>query len=75
MRDGRAIMADFGGHAALRDLAERHAGGLRYVAARAKEACGVAALLIRPDGIVAWASGPAPDTAQAASAAAAWLGG
>jgi 2-polyprenyl-6-methoxyphenol hydroxylase-like FAD-dependent oxidoreductase len=75
MRDGRAILADFGGHAALRDLAERHAGGLRYVAARAKDAFGLAALLIRPDGIVAWASGPAPDMGQAASAAAAWLGG
>jgi 2-polyprenyl-6-methoxyphenol hydroxylase-like FAD-dependent oxidoreductase len=74
MRDGQAILLDFGGHAPLRELAERHGGRLRYAAAPAQEDFGLAALLVRPDGIVAWASGPSPDVEAAARAAAAWLG-
>jgi len=74
MRDGRAFLLDFSGQAPLHQLAERHAGRLRYVAARADEDFGLAALLVRPDGIVAWAAGVEPDAEQAARAAAAWLG-
>jgi 2-polyprenyl-6-methoxyphenol hydroxylase-like FAD-dependent oxidoreductase len=74
MRDGRAILLDFSGQAPLHQLAERHAGRLRYVAAQAEQDFGLAALLVRPDGVVAWASGAECDAAQAACAAAAWLG-
>jgi hypothetical protein len=73
MRDGRALLLDFRGVASLRELAEGHAGRLRYVAARAKEDFGLAALLVRPDGIVAWASGFEADAGGAARAAASCL--
>jgi hypothetical protein len=45
---------------------------LRYVAARAKEDFGLARLLVRPDGIVAWASSQ-PGDRRGDAAAAAWL--
>jgi len=71
LRDGRALLLDFSGGAALRQLADQYGGALRYLAADAQDRLGVAALLVRPDGIVAWASCAAPELAQAAGAAAA----
>nr|WP_315397882.1 FAD-dependent monooxygenase [uncultured Duganella sp.] len=59
MRDGRGIVLDFGADGALAALAGGHGGRLRYVRGRPKEALGVGAALIRPDGMVAWAAGPA----------------
>jgi 2-polyprenyl-6-methoxyphenol hydroxylase-like FAD-dependent oxidoreductase len=73
MRDGRAMLLDFAAQAALAGLADRYGERLRYVAARAKEDFGLAALLVRPDGIVAWASSQPGDLAGADGAAAAWL--
>jgi 2-polyprenyl-6-methoxyphenol hydroxylase-like FAD-dependent oxidoreductase len=73
MRDGRAILVDFSAKAALRRLADQHAGALRYLAADAQDRLGLAALLVRPDGIVAWASCPDPRLVEAASAAVALL--
>jgi 2-polyprenyl-6-methoxyphenol hydroxylase-like FAD-dependent oxidoreductase len=71
MRDGRAILLDFSANAALQRLAEAGGAGLRYLAAAAQDRLGVAALLVRPDGIVAWASCADPDIVEAAGAAAA----
>jgi 2-polyprenyl-6-methoxyphenol hydroxylase-like FAD-dependent oxidoreductase len=67
MRDGRALLLDAGGHASLRALAQG-AGGIRYLAARPKQALGLGAMLVRPDGIVAWAAGESPDPDAAAGA-------
>lgn len=55
MRDGRGALLDFEGHAMLEAVASEF-GGLRYVAGPVKERLGVRAVLVRPDGIVAWAS-------------------
>ena len=71
LRDGRAVLLDFTGDAAMRRLAAAYGGALRYLAADAADRLGVAAMLVRPDGIVAWASCAAPELAQAAGAAAA----
>jgi hypothetical protein len=55
LEGGRGLLLDFGGDEALRDLVR---GGFEdkvdYLAIGAKEECGLRALLIRPDGIVAW---------------------
>jgi hypothetical protein len=69
MRDGRALLLDFSGDMALRQMADGYGATLRYLAVDARDRLGLAAMLIRPDGIVAWASGAAPHLAQAAGAA------
>jgi 2-polyprenyl-6-methoxyphenol hydroxylase-like FAD-dependent oxidoreductase len=56
MRDGRGILVDFDQHAALKRLAGEYGGEINYVSRRAKEQLGLSAVLVRPDGIVAWAS-------------------
>ena len=73
LRDGRALLLDFGDDAALRRLAAENGRAVRYLGADAQDRLGVAALLVRPDGIVAWASFPAPDLVRAADAALAML--
>ena len=70
MHTGQAMLLDFDAHASLRSLAGRYGAGMRYVAGRAKEQLGLSALLIRPDGMVAWAAGQHPDPAAAERAAA-----
>lgn len=69
MHDGRAMLLDFNADATLREMASEYGGGIRYVAGRAHEQLGVGALLIRPDGFVAWACGQRADVAQARRAA------
>jgi hypothetical protein len=46
---------------------------MKYVAGRAKEQLGLSAALIRPDGIIAWASGNDADCSEAQKAAARWF--
>lgn len=56
MRDGRGILLDFNGDPLLRSLTAKYGEQLKYVSGPAKEQLGLSAVLIRPDGIVAWAS-------------------
>jgi 2-polyprenyl-6-methoxyphenol hydroxylase-like FAD-dependent oxidoreductase len=62
MQDGKAILLDFSPHSSFATVAGEYGECLRYVAGQAKEQLGLSALLIRPDGIVAWATGRIPDT-------------
>ena len=64
LRDGRGVLVDFDG-TTIAPRSER----VRHVTLAARDPLGLAALLVRPDGIVAWASnGDAdPGTLQAAS--------
>nr|WP_276571126.1 FAD-dependent monooxygenase [Kibdelosporangium phytohabitans] len=55
MRDGRSVVLDFTAAATLRDSAAGRDHRLRYVAGTAKDDLGLGAVLVRPDGIVAWA--------------------
>ncbi len=73
MRDGRAILLDFDGHAALKNLADEYGGAIKHVSAKAQERLGVSAALMRPDGIVAWACGSDPDYSALRRAAARWF--
>jgi len=61
MRDGRGILLDLGGNALLEALAGEYGDGLKYVSGRVKDPLGLSAVLIRPDGIVAWAAAGDPD--------------
>jgi 2-polyprenyl-6-methoxyphenol hydroxylase-like FAD-dependent oxidoreductase len=53
MRDGRALLLDFTGD--LKDPG----GRIRYVATRPVDDLGLKGVLLRPDGVVAWANDPA----------------
>jgi 2-polyprenyl-6-methoxyphenol hydroxylase-like FAD-dependent oxidoreductase len=65
--------------AVVRDLISLQAldglGGdnLRYVASDARDRLGLAALLVRPDGFVAWASDTTPSPEEVKRAAARWF--
>jgi 2-polyprenyl-6-methoxyphenol hydroxylase-like FAD-dependent oxidoreductase len=60
MHDGQGILLDFDNNASLKALASEYVD-VKYVSTRAKERFGLSALLIRPDGYVAWASDSEPD--------------
>ena len=74
LRAGPGILLDFGGDAALKTLAGAYAAQLKYISGRAKEQLGLRAVLIRPDGFVAWASGHEPAYSELQEAAARWFG-
>lgn len=73
MYDGRGILLDFDNNASLKALANEHGDHLKYVSGTAKDQLGLSAVLIRPDGIIAWASDQSPDLAEAKRAAALWF--
>ena len=59
MHDGHGVLLDFHSNKSLEKIADEHSTQLKYISAVAKEQFGLNALLIRPDGIVAWvAEGP-----------------
>lgn len=73
MHDGRGILLDFGANASLRTWAARYSDGISYMSAAPKIRLGLTAVLIRPDGIVAWASGNDPDVDALETAAACYF--
>jgi 2-polyprenyl-6-methoxyphenol hydroxylase-like FAD-dependent oxidoreductase len=74
MSDGQGILLDFDTNASLKTLASEYGDRMKYVSGRAKEQLGLSAVLIRPDGIVAWASDNRPDLDSAIRAASCWFG-
>jgi 2-polyprenyl-6-methoxyphenol hydroxylase-like FAD-dependent oxidoreductase len=73
MHAGQGILLDFDGNASLKTLASEYGHRIKYVAGRAKEQLGLRAALIRPDGIIAWASDHDPDCNQLRKSAANWF--
>ncbi|ADV84914.1 FAD-dependent monooxygenase [Terriglobus saanensis] len=73
MYDGKAMLLDFETNASLKTLASGYGDRIQYVSGRAKEQFGLSVALIRPDGIIAWASDNEPDQSELQSAAAHWL--
>lgn len=73
MHDGRGILLDFNMNASLKNLAGEYGGQIRYTGGRAKEQLGLGAVLVRPDGFVAWASEGAPDCSELRKAADRWF--
>jgi len=73
MRDGRGILLDFDMNASLKNLAGEYADQMKYMSGRAKEQLGLSAALIRPDGIIAWASDKDQDSSKLQKAAARWF--
>lgn len=75
LRDGRGVALELGGDRSLEVAAKDWAGRIRYAAGQARSDLGLSALLVRPDGVVAWATEEsAPDRDELARAAARWFG-
>ena len=74
LRDGAGVLVDFGGSPALRQGVAPWAPRVRHVTGEATDRLGLAALLVRPDGIVAWATDDPPTPADMADAATRWFG-
>ena len=74
LRDGRGLLLDFDVRAPLRAVASRWHDRIAYLASDAKDRLSSTALLVRPDGFVAWASDAAPDVADAALTISRWFG-
>ena len=74
LRNGRGLFLDLDTRSPLRALASRWSGRITYVASDAKDRLGLSAVLLRPDGFVAWASEAAPDHEEASQAASRWFG-
>jgi hypothetical protein len=74
LRDGNGLLLDFGRQASLAALDGLWGDHVRYVAGDAKDRLGLSALLVRPDGFVAWASDTTPSPEEVTRAAARWFG-
>jgi 2-polyprenyl-6-methoxyphenol hydroxylase-like FAD-dependent oxidoreductase len=73
MRDSQGILLDFDRNSSLKTLASEYGDRIKYISGGAKEQLGLSAALIRPDGIIAWASDNAPDCGELQKAAARWF--
>jgi hypothetical protein len=73
MHDGQGMLLDFDGNDSLKTLASQYGDQMKYVSGRAKEQLGLSAVLIRPDGVIAWASDNNPDCSELEKAAARWF--
>jgi 2-polyprenyl-6-methoxyphenol hydroxylase-like FAD-dependent oxidoreductase len=76
LRNGKGLCLDFDPRAPLRALASGWKDRLTYVASDVKDRMGLTAVLVRPDGFVAWAgaSDAAAHHEQAAETASRWFG-
>ncbi|WP_322069862.1 FAD-dependent monooxygenase [Paraburkholderia bannensis] len=74
LREGRALLLDFGRRASLAAIAGLWGERIAYVSGDVKEGLGLSALLVRPDGIVAWASESGTDFEGARQALVKWFG-
>lgn len=71
---GKGLLLDFDAAAPLQALARRWGGRIGYLAQDARNRLGLRTVLIRPDGIVAWAGATASDLKDLAQTAAQWFG-
>ena len=69
MHDGKGILLDFAMNVSL----ERYGDRIKYISRSVKDRLGLSAALIRPDGIIAWASDKEPDCSELQRAAGRWF--
>jgi hypothetical protein len=69
MYDGKGILLDFNRNASLKTLTNEYGDRIKYISGKAKKQLGISAVLIRPDGIIAWASDSDPDFGEIQKAA------
>lgn len=74
LRNGRGLLLDTSPDASLRALVTRWSDRIDYVAHETTDALGAKAVLVRPDGVTAWATEETADLGEVASIAARWFG-
>ncbi|MET8877888.1 FAD-dependent oxidoreductase [Nocardia sp. NPDC004604] len=74
LQQGHGVALDFSTDHALRDAAQGWQGRIHYAAGPVHDNLGLGAVLIRPDGIVAWADDHGPDPEAFQQAATRWFG-
>jgi hypothetical protein len=73
LREGNGLLLDFGPRPALEALDGLWGRQVTYVPGAARDRLGLTALLVRPDGFVAWASDTTPSPGEVERAAARWF--
>jgi 2-polyprenyl-6-methoxyphenol hydroxylase-like FAD-dependent oxidoreductase len=71
---GSGLLIDFDNCPSLKTWAGEYGDSLQYVSGVPKQALGLSAILVRPDGFIAWASEGNPDGQSLQLAAARWFG-
>jgi 2-polyprenyl-6-methoxyphenol hydroxylase-like FAD-dependent oxidoreductase len=74
MHDGRGLLLDFAEAKELYALGQSRGERLKYASGKVKDSKGLTAVLVRPDGFVAWATESTPDAGAAEEAVERWLG-
>jgi 2-polyprenyl-6-methoxyphenol hydroxylase-like FAD-dependent oxidoreductase len=74
LHDGTGLLLDLSAREELSKLGRRWNGRLKYVTAQAKDNKGLAALLLRPDGFVAWATDADPNLTALEETIGRWFG-
>jgi len=74
LRSGQGLLLDFEGSAGLQALVEGWADRVRYLASDSRDRFGLNALLIRPDGIVAWVGDSGGTEIDPANSLSKWFG-
>ena len=74
LRGGKGLLLEFDPGATHQTFACRKSKKISYVATNARDGLGLRAILVRPDGIVAWASETAVDEATVSRAMTPWFG-
>jgi 2-polyprenyl-6-methoxyphenol hydroxylase-like FAD-dependent oxidoreductase len=74
MHKGRGILLDFNNNDSLKTLVSDYGDQIKYISSTAKSQLAVSAVLVRPDGIIAWASSDHnPDYSGFQQAASRWF--
>jgi 2-polyprenyl-6-methoxyphenol hydroxylase-like FAD-dependent oxidoreductase len=75
LNNGHGLLLNFSADKCLKELCNGRQDRLQYIASRAKDEKGLAAILIRPDGFVAWATNSStPDMSIAEESIRRWFG-
>jgi hypothetical protein len=74
LHDGKGLLLDFAASKELRTLSQKWNGRVKYVTALAKDSKDLTALLVRPDGFVAWAADSNPDLTSLEQMMHRWFG-
>jgi 2-polyprenyl-6-methoxyphenol hydroxylase-like FAD-dependent oxidoreductase len=74
LRNGQGLWLDFDASSSLEALACRWGHRIKYVASDVRDRLGLSAVLVRPDGFVAWAGDGTTNLEEAAQAASRWFG-
>jgi 2-polyprenyl-6-methoxyphenol hydroxylase-like FAD-dependent oxidoreductase len=73
--NGKGLLLDFDARSPLWAFASRWSSRITYIASDVKDRLGLSAVLLRPDGIVAWAGEAAFNPEEASQAASRWFDG